>query len=133
MKPTMKREHEIEIRVRYQETDAQGRVHHANYFTYFEMGRVEQLRASGVNYGDLEEQGIMLVIHKIQCQYIQPASYDDVLTLRTITERITPARIDHCYEVWREGELLAKGNSTLACVDRTGKVRRIPEWMMTRE
>ena len=93
------KQHEIQIRVRYQETDAQGRVHHANYFTYFEMGRVEQLRAAGMSYRDLEAKGIMLVIHKIQCQYIQPANYDDLLTLRTITERTTPARIEHRYEV----------------------------------
>ena len=129
----MKRDHEIEIRVRYQETDAQGRVHHANYFTYFEMGRIEQLRASGVNYGDLEEQGILLVVQKIQCQFIQPASYDDVLTLRTIVDRITPARIEHRYEVLRGEQQLAKGNSTLACIDGEGKVRRIPDWMAVME
>jgi acyl-CoA thioester hydrolase len=129
----MKREHEIQIRVRYQETDAQGRVHHANYFTYFEMGRVEQLRSAGVNYGDLEEQGVLLVVQKIQCQYIQPASYDDILTLRTIVERTTPARIDHRYEVTRGEQLLAKGNSTLACIDRSGQVRRIPEWLLVED
>ena len=129
----MKRKHEIEIRVRYQETDAQGRVHHANYFTYFEMGRVEQLRAAGVDYGDLEEQGVMLVVQRIECQYIQPASYDDILTLKTILQRVTPARIEHRYEVFRGELLLAKANSTLACIDRSGKVRRIPEWMVVQE
>ncbi len=122
-------EHEIQIRVRYQETDGQGRVHHANYFTYFEMGRVEQLRASGYDYRKLEEQGIMLVVHKITCQYMLPANYDDLLTLETKTVKVTPARVEHEYRVKRDGVLLAKGNSTLACVDRTGKVRRMPEWI----
>ncbi len=125
----MKREHEIQIRVRYQETDAQGRVHHANYFTYFEMGRVEQLRAAGIQYGDLEREGTLLVIHQIQCRYIQPASYDDLLVLRTIVERVTPARIEHRYEILRDGMKIASGHSVLACVDRHGKVRRIPDWM----
>lgn len=122
-------EHEIEIRVRYQETDAQGRVHHANYFTYFEMGRVEQLRAAGYDYRELEAQGIMLVVHKITCQYMQPANYDDLITLTTKTVRVTPARVEHEYLVTRDAELLAKAHSTLACVDRTGKVRRMPEWI----
>lgn len=122
-------EHEMEFRVRYQETDAQGRVHHANYFTYFEMGRVEQLRASGYDYRRLEEQGIMLVVHKVGCQYIQPANYDDVLTLRTKTVRITPARVEHEYLVTRDGQLLAKGHSVLACIDSSGKIRRMPEWI----
>lgn len=125
----MKRDHEIQIRVRYQETDAQGRVHHANYFTYFEMGRVEQLRAAGIQYGDLEREGALLVVHQIQCRYVYPANYDDLLVLRTIVERVTPARIEHRYELLREGQIIAVGNSVLACVDRQGKVRRIPEWM----
>ena len=51
------REHEIQIRVRYQETDAQGHVHHANYLNYFELGRVEMLRASGYSYREFEESG----------------------------------------------------------------------------
>ncbi len=125
----MNREHRITFRVRYQETDAQGRVHHANYFTYFEMGRVEQLRAAGYDYKQLEEEGTLLVIHKIGCQYIQPASYDDQLTLLTRIERITPARVEHSYEVHGNGQLLAKGFSVLACIDRKGKVQRMPEWM----
>lgn len=129
----MNRDHDILIRVRYQETDAQGRVHHANYFTYFEMGRVEMLRAAGYDYGTLEEDGIFLVVHKIHCQYIAPASYDDLLTLRSTLVRITPARCDHTYQVLRDGTLLAKGSSTLACVDREGRVRRMPDWMVIDE
>src|SRR5262245_18441203 len=60
------RQHEIQIRVRYQETDAQGRVHHANYLTYFEMGRVEFLRAMGHSYRELEASGVMLVVSEMQ-------------------------------------------------------------------
>ena len=125
----MKREHEIQIRVRYQETDAQGRVHHANYFTYFEMGRVEQLRSAGIQYGDLEREGVLFVVHQIQCRYYLPASYDDVLSLRTILERVTPSRVEHRYEVLRDGQKIAVGSSVLACVDRQGRIRRVPDWM----
>ena len=126
----MHREHQIDIRVRYQETDGQGRVHHANYFTYFEMGRVEMLRAAGFDYRTLEEEGVLLVVHKINCQYFLGAKYDDVLTLTTRLMRITHARCEHEYEVRRGDELVAKGSSVLACVDRSGKVQRMPEWMV---
>ena len=126
----MNREHQIDIRVRYQETDGQGRVHHANYFTYFEMGRVEMLRAAGYDYRKLEEEGTLLVVHKISAQYFQGALYDDVLTLTTRIIRITHARCEHEYEVLRGEELIAKGSSSLACIDRTGKVQRMPEWMV---
>jgi acyl-CoA thioester hydrolase len=122
----MLKQHEVEIRVRYQETDAQGRVHHANYFTYFELGRTELLRASGYNYGALEREGWMLVVSDISCKYFQPASYDDLLTLRTTIVESRGARVVTHYQVFRGDLLLAEGQSTVACVDRTGRVRRLP-------
>jgi acyl-CoA thioester hydrolase len=120
-------EHEIEIRVRYQETDGQGRLHHANYFTYFEMGRTELLRASGHCYRQLEEQGVMLVVFEIGCKYHRPAFYDDVLRLRTTIVETKRAKVVHEYQVFRGDELLAKGRSVLACIDREGRVQRLPE------
>jgi acyl-CoA thioester hydrolase len=123
-------EHEIQIRVRYQETDAQGRVHHANYFTYFEQGRVELLRAAGYDYRRLEAEGYLLVVAEIACEYFLPASYDDLLTLRTTTVLAKGARVEHHYEVTRGGDLLARGRSVVACVTRAGKVSRLPKFLM---
>jgi acyl-CoA thioester hydrolase len=123
----MLREHEIEIRVRYQETDGQGRLHHANYFTYFEMGRTELLRASGVTYRQIEEEGWMLVVSEISCKYLRPANYDDVLRLRTSIVETRAASVIHEYHVFRDDLLLAKGRSVLACIDRQGRLQRLPE------
>ncbi len=122
-------EHTITIRVRYQETDAQGRVHHANYVTYFEQGRVELLRAAGYNYREIEAAGIMLVVAEVACEYFLPAQYDDELQVTTRTISARGARIEHRYEVRRDGDLLARGRTVVACVDRTGRVRRLPEWL----
>lgn len=123
----MLREHEIQIRVRYSETDAMGYLHHANYFPYFEMGRTELLRASGGNYRAMEEEGLFMVVVQAECKFRRPARYDDLLTLRTRIARITPAKLNHEYELLRDGEILAVATTTLACVDRTGAIRRIPE------
>ena len=123
-------EHELEIRVRYQETDAQARDHHANFFTYFEQGRVELLRAAGYDYRELEKQGIMLVVSKISCRYHRPANYDDLLRIVTKTVRAQGARIDQEYRVLRGNELLAEGQSTVACIDSAGRIRRLPEFLM---
>jgi acyl-CoA thioester hydrolase len=125
----MPRQHEIQIRVRYQETDPMGLLHHANYFTYFEIGRTELLRASGGNYREMEEQGMFVVVVKAECRYRRPARYDDLLTLRTSVVRVTSARIEHEYEMLRGHEQLAVGRVTLAIVDRNGQVCRVPEWM----
>lgn len=129
----MLREHEIQIRVRYQETDAMGVLHHANYFTYFEMGRTELLRADGRCYRDVEAAGVFMVVVKISARYQRPARYDDLLRLRTRTQRVTAAKIEHAYELFRGEELLATGESTLACVDREGRVVRVPAWLRTED
>jgi acyl-CoA thioester hydrolase len=118
---------EIQIRVRYAETDRMGLLHHANYLVYFEQGRPELLRAGGLSYRDLEDQGFLLVLTHVDVRYKAPARYDDVLTLRTAIERTTAVRIDHRYELLRDGTLLAEGKTTLACIDRAGRVQVLPE------
>jgi acyl-CoA thioester hydrolase len=123
----MASEHEIQIRVRYSETDAMGYLHHGNYFAFFEMGRTELLRDRGGNYRRMEEEGLFMVVVSIECKYRKPARYDDVLTLKTRVVRVTPAKIEHEYRLYRNGELLTEARSVLACVDRTGSVQRIPE------
>jgi acyl-CoA thioester hydrolase len=122
-------ESEFEIRVRYQETDAQGHVHHANYLTYFETGRTEQLRSAGLNYKDLEEQGLFLVVVEVTCRYFSGARYDDLLRIVTTTTRTKSATIEHHYQIFREQELLVEGTTRLGCIDREGKVTRLPGWI----
>ncbi len=120
---------EIQIRVRYAETDRMGFLHHANYLIYFEQARTELLRAMGATYKDLEDQGFLLVLTKVEVKYHKPAHYDDLLTIRTTVQRTTFVRIDHRYEVLREGVLLAEGATTLACIDREGKPQALPEFL----
>lgn len=122
-------EHEVEIRVRYNETDPMGYVHHANYFSYFEIGRTELLRQSGGNYRQMEESGLLVVVVKAQCRYHRPARYDDMLKIRTRVTRISSAKIEHEYEVERDGERLADAQITLAIVDSAGVVQRVPHWL----
>jgi acyl-CoA thioester hydrolase len=117
---------EITIRVRYAETDRMGLLHHANYLVYFEQGRTELLRSLGLAYKDFEDQGYLLVITRAEIRYRSPARYDDLLTLRTTVARTTAVRIDHRYGLFRDGTLLAEGSTTLACVDREGRVQALP-------
>ena len=95
--------------MRYAETDRMGLLHHANYLVYFELGRTELLRSLGYSYKDLEDQGYLLVITKVEVRYLRPIWYDDVVTLRTTAVRTTTARIEHRYEMFRDGELLTEG------------------------
>jgi acyl-CoA thioester hydrolase len=120
---------EIQIRVRYAETDRMGLLHHANYLVYFEQARTELLREVGATYKDLEDQGYLLVLTKVEVKYKKPARYDDILIIRTRVERTTSVRIDHRYEVFRGGDLLAEAATTLACVDRDGRPQALPEFL----
>jgi acyl-CoA thioester hydrolase len=84
----------ISIRVRYGEVDRMNAVHHSQYTAYFEMGRTELLRDNGYDYRDLEDQGILLVIAKLEIRYKAPAQYDDELELTTKIAKIERVRRD---------------------------------------
>ena len=121
---------EIQIRVRYAETDRMGFLHHANYLVYFEQGRTELLRSVGLTYKDLEDQGYLLVLAKLEVRYRSPARYDDLLTLETTVVRTTMVSIEHRYRLERDRALLAEASSTLACVDRDGRLQKLPEFLL---
>ena len=123
----MLREHQIQIRVRYNETDAMGFLHHSNYLCYFETGRTELFRAAGGSYREMEERGRFLVVTRAAVQYRAPARYDDLLTVTTRLARASFAKLEHEYEIRRDGQLLTTGETTLACLDRAGRVQRMSE------
>ena len=107
-----------------------GYLHHSRYLQYFEIGRVELLRSLGHSYADLERQGVFFVVVKAGVRYKAPARYDDELTLTTRLVRATHVRYDHAYELKRGDTLLAEGTTTIACVDREGEIRQIPEALL---
>lgn len=119
--------HSQQLRVTYQETDGQRRVHHANYLNYFERGRVEMLRAAGINYKQLEDSGLMLVVIEMNVRYHSAGEFDDLLTLTTQLTEVRKVRIRHRYTIHREGEMIVDADSVIACVDRGGNPRRLPD------
>jgi acyl-CoA thioester hydrolase len=123
---------EIEFRVRYPEVDQMGVVHHSRYAIYFEMGRTELLRVCGVSYREMEEAGVFFVVAKLETRFLAPAKYDDILTLHTKTTRLTRARIEHEYKLYRKSDkkLLTEGHTVLASVDKAGQVTIIPDAFM---
>ncbi len=120
-------QHTTEIRVRYSETDAMGFLHHSNYLSYFEVGRMELFRAQGGSYRRMEELGLYFVVARIDVRYRRPARYDDQLSLKTEISRVTPAKLEHHYCLMRENEVLAEADSVIACVNGAGEVQRIPD------
>jgi acyl-CoA thioester hydrolase len=124
-------QHTITIRVRYPEVDPMGYLHHSRYLQYFEMGRIELLRSLGVSYSDLEAQGVFFVVVRAEVRYRAPARYDQELSLTTRITRQTHVRFDHAYELRHEDTVLAEGSTTIACVDRDGRLTQIPSILGT--
>jgi acyl-CoA thioester hydrolase len=115
--------HEVQVRVRYGETDQMGVVYHGSYVPYFEIGRVEWLRNKGVSYKSLEESGIALPIVSMYLNYKKPARYDDVLTINTKLKKYSGVKIEFDCEIRSENEeLLTTAHFILVFVDmKTGR------------
>lgn len=120
----------MKIRVRYKETDQMGVVHHSNYVNYYEVARTELLRSLGLSYREMEERGVMLPVRAVEMNYIAPAHYDDLLTVKIELCEAPRVRVEFRHEVCNErGELLNTGRVVLACVDAaTRRPCRAPEW-----
>ncbi|TWU16235.1 Acyl-CoA thioester hydrolase YbgC [Allorhodopirellula heiligendammensis] len=117
----------ITLRVRYDECDPGGFVHHSNYLTYFEIGRTEFFRSSGGRYRDIEAAGWYVVVARVDCRYKLPARYDDEIQLTTRIVDVTAAKIVHEYEIHRDNTLLVQATVTLAVIDRDGRLQRVPD------
>ncbi len=123
-----------ELRVIYGDTDQMGVVYYANYLRYFEAGRNEFIRQKGLRYRDFEERfALRLPVTEARVGYVEPARYDDLVTVEIRLDEVRRASARFDYRLLREdGALLATGSTTHACVDRAGKVKRMPPELLTR-
>jgi acyl-CoA thioester hydrolase len=123
---------EIQIRVRYGETDQMGVVYHGNYALYLEMGRIEWLRKLGISYKNMEEKGVMLPVVSLNINYKKSAVYDDVINVKTQLKNTPSARIEFEYEITNEqGEILTLASTTLVFIDmKTNRPMRAPQYIL---
>lgn len=123
---------DISFRVRYGETDQMGVVYHGNYPQYLEMGRVEWLRALGISYKEMEENGIILPVFSLNIKFLKSAVYDDLIRVRTILKKKPVVRIEFDYQIFNEtNELLAEANTVLAFMDSNkNKPIKCPDYIL---
>lgn len=124
---------ETTVRVRYGETDQMGYVYYGNYPLYYEVGRTEMLRSVGFSYRQMEADGILLPVRSLEIKYIEPARYDDLLTVKVIIKKMPTARICFVYEIYNEQNVLINiGETELVFVDlQTRKPRRAPDRLLS--
>ena len=124
--------HQTQCRVIYGDTDNMGVAYHANYFRWFEMGRTEFFRDLGYSYKRMEETGYFFPVSEATCKFLAPAKYDDVLIIETDYDASVRSGIKFNYLIRRleDRQLMARGSTLHACLDRSGRVVRPPRFIV---
>lgn len=120
---------ETTVRVYYEDTDKMGVVYYGNYPRYYEIGRTEMIRQLGFSYKEIEDSGILLPARNLRINYIKPAYYDDLLTIRTIVDQIPNVKFPIKTEIYNQkNELLNEGEVVLVFFNgKTNRPCKAPE------
>lgn len=123
---------DIQLRVRYAETDKMGYLYYGNYAMYYEVARVETIRSLGVSYKAMEDSGIMLPVLELKSKFIKPAHYDEMLTVKTSITQMPDVRIHFSYKIHNEQEaLINTGETELVFFDwNRKKPCRAPDYVI---
>jgi acyl-CoA thioester hydrolase len=119
----------VQVRVRFDETDAMGIVHHGRYLGFLEIARVEWLRKRGIRYADWAAMGRHLAVVEASCKYMQSARFDDLLDIEVTLSELRGASLRFVYVIRRGGVVLTEGMTRHACIDDDGKLCRLDDTM----
>jgi len=128
----LKKKGEFRIIVIYADTDAMGIVYHANYIKWLEIGRNELMREIGVVYAELEAQGYNLPVIELNCHYLSPARYDEIVVIETeiTTIRRASIRFDYVIRDEKKERVLAEGFTLHPFTNNEGKIVRVPHYIV---
>ncbi|NWG45850.1 MAG: tol-pal system-associated acyl-CoA thioesterase [Alphaproteobacteria bacterium] len=130
----LERVHHLPVRIYYEDTDFSGMVYHANYVRYFERGRSDFLRLSGMSHADLMalQSPLAFTIEHISLDFAAPARIDDLIIVRTVYAEMKGARLRARQDIRRAGQLLARAEVHAACISFEGRPRRLPPELRAR-
>ena len=126
--------HRHVVRVYFADTDFSGVVYHARYLEFFERGRSDFLRLAGVHHTELaggkHGEKLVWVVRRMEIDFLGSARIDDILTVDTVTERVSGARIFMAQTISRDGQALVRAKVEAAIISDSGRPRRFPkEWV----
>jgi len=128
------RTHHLPVRVYYEDTDFTGLVYHANYARYFERGRSDFLRLTGLDHAALldRERPLAFVVTRLEVDFLKPARIDDALTVKTAYDAIRGPRLAITQGLHRGEDALAAAQVQVACIGMDGRPRRPPPGLAER-
>ena len=120
---------EVQIRVRYAETDQMGIVYYANYLIWFEVARTEYLLNQGLDYREVEKEGLFMAVVEAHCVYKAPARYGDAIVIDAEATDIKNTSFKFQYKIFRKKDrvLLAQGSTTHVLIDKSMKPKKMPD------
>ena len=119
--------HRFPVRVYYEDTDMGGIVYYANYLRYIERARSDWVRSLGIDQNTMrEEDGVVFVVRRVEADYLMPAKFDDLLTVRTTVKAVTGVRLIMTQDVIRDEQVLFQAEVTVVCIGAGGAPARLP-------
>jgi len=118
--------HHHQVRVYYEDTDMAGIVYYANYLKFIERGRSEWVRSIGIDQARLKKEGMFFAVRKVDADFLRPAVYDDVLTVETVVESQTGARLNLIQRVLRGDEEIFTAKVTIVSLSVDGYPVALP-------
>lgn len=119
--------HRFALRVYYEDTDLAGIVYYANYLKFIERARSEWVREMGIDQAAMRAgDGAVFAVARVEADYIQPAKFDDMLTVETVIARASAARVVFGQTVWRGPDRLFHADVTVVLLDASGRPKRLP-------
>jgi acyl-CoA thioester hydrolase len=125
---------DVDVRVRYAETDQMGVAYYGSYVVWFEVGRSAYCRAKGFSYRELEEMGYRLVVIDLRARYKGSAKYDDLLVVRTQLKDLKNRMVTFAYRILKKdsNELIVQGETRHLCLNKRGNPGSMPEKFLNR-
>ncbi|MBN1960742.1 MAG: YbgC/FadM family acyl-CoA thioesterase [Deltaproteobacteria bacterium] len=126
-------EHQLQVKIYLEDTDAQGIVYHANYLKYCERCRTDMLAGNnGPSLGQWQARGYLFVVHELHIKYKVPAHLHDVLLVKTTLERTSNYRLTFKHDVRRQSDdtLLVQVEAIVVAVSNEGQLRELPEGLL---
>ena len=122
--------HSIKVKIYYEDTDAGGVVYYANYLRYMERARTEFLADKGINIAQFHAEGLFFVVTHVDISYKRPARLGEIIDVTTEVTQMKKASMTILNRVCKEGFVMVEALVTIACIDKDGRPKRLPESFM---
>jgi acyl-CoA thioester hydrolase len=118
--------HEFSVQVYYEDTDLAGIVYHANYLKFIERARSTMVLDAGIDQLDMQAQGLVFAVKKLEADYIGSAKLNDVLRIETSIAQMTGAKVMLQQDAYQSDAMIFSALVTVVCISNSGKIARFP-------